>query len=775
MPLARDLNELILKYGFAIAAGAESVLVPRHKPGAPLPDLTPIEACRTTATGRPFTFYPSQREKIAGALAGLKAKGRAWMVCDCGTGKTPMSLATAWALLHHRAFRLLVMAPGHIVRKWRREVEWAIPGVICRIIRNFTDLMKFEEAARSTTAPMVAVIGKDTAKLGFDVDRPCAANRKMKLHVRLNSKDEILPGDKPAICHSFTDGAAEIEVTRVVDVACCPRCGQVMKVSEDNPEPVAYADYVARNEPASCSGCGEKLSTNARGFRKNPHIDRYIQRRMKGVFDLFIADEVHELAGAETEQGNTFGTLAAACRYTLALTGTLIGGKASDLHAPLWRMSAELLNQRGYDLHGFKGSRISPIARNERGFITRYGVMEHQVVRSCRGEADDFSGRVQRGACGRRKSYKTNERPRPGISPDLFNHFLLDRAVFMSLDELGPALPTLERVLIPCSMSRELSDAYKKLDDELRNAIKSRVNGKGPPGLAATRVQALDAYLDKSWGWPPITAPAYDENGKRCGTETVAWPADLGEDHTDNKDTKLLEVVRAELADGRRCAIYPQFTGVHDVRPKLLKILTDAGIRALVMPDTVKPEAREDWIEKHMAKMDVLIVHPKRVMTGLDLVQFPSLIWYQTGYSTHVLRQASARARRPIQTLPCKVFFLYYAGTIQETALALMGEKEAASQALEGTFDTNALRAMMNGGANDDIIAALANRLETGQKIDAKAAWKAPAEKSPETLPRPKSIKRKPIERPSFEQAWAQGFLFDMHPDAATACAAAGE
>lgn len=142
------------------------------------------------------------------------------------------------------------------------------------------------------------------------------------------------------------------------------------------------------------------------------------------------------------------------------------------------------------------------------------------------------------------------------------------------------------------------------------------------------------------------------------------------------------------------------------------------------MPDTVKPEAREDWIEKHMNEMDVLIVQPKRVMTGLDLVGFPSLIWFQVGYSTHVLRQASARARRPTQTKPCKVIFLYYQGTIQEPALALMGEKEAVSQALEGVFDTNAQRAMMNGGQKDDIISALANRLESGQKMDARAAWK---------------------------------------------------
>jgi hypothetical protein len=517
--------------------------------------------------GKPFMFYPSQQQKIAGALAGLKAKSRVWMICEMGCGKSPMSLAAAWVLLHRRPFRLLVMCPGHIVRKWRREIEWMIPGVICKIIRNFTDLQRFEESARSVKSPMVAVTGKDTAKLGFDVDRPCAARRKMKLRVRLECQSEMQNGDTD-IREVPSENGVVYEVSRVLDVACCPCCGTVVQESEDSPEPVIYAEYIARNEPVACKSCGDKLQTNARGFRKNPHIDRYIQRKMKGVFDLLIADEVHELAGAETIQGNCFGTLAAACKFTLALTGTLIGGKASDLHAPLWRMSAELLNLRGFNIQNLKGSRISPIARNERGFVTRYGVMEHQIVRNV---ADDFTGSIHRGACGRRKSYKTNERPRPGISPDLFNHFLLDRAVFMGLDELGPALPSLERVLIPCIMGRELKDAYERLDDELKDAVKRRVNGKGPPGLAAQRVQVLDAFLDKPWGWSPIPAPIYNECGKRCGTEPVAWPSDLGEDHADDKDRKLVDIVRDELCQSRKCAIYPQFTGVHDVRPKLLK------------------------------------------------------------------------------------------------------------------------------------------------------------------------------------------------------------
>jgi hypothetical protein len=47
---------------------------------------------------------------------------------------------------------------------------------------------------------------------------------------------------------------------------------------------------------------------------------------MDGFFDYAIADEVHELKGGDTAQGNALGTLAAAARHIAVLTGTLLGG-----------------------------------------------------------------------------------------------------------------------------------------------------------------------------------------------------------------------------------------------------------------------------------------------------------------------------------------------------------------------------------------------------------------------------------------------------------------
>lgn len=163
MTLARDLNELISPLRRRDCSGRGIGTDSAPCPGNPLPDLSTIEACRSQATGAAFKFYPRQLEKIAGTLAGLKAKSRVWMACEMGCGKSPMSLAAAWTLLKHRSFRLLVMCPGPIVRKWRREVEWAIPGVVYKIIPNFTDLLKFEEMSKRSKAPMVAVIGKTPA------------------------------------------------------------------------------------------------------------------------------------------------------------------------------------------------------------------------------------------------------------------------------------------------------------------------------------------------------------------------------------------------------------------------------------------------------------------------------------------------------------------------------------------------------------------------------------------------------------------------------------
>jgi hypothetical protein len=51
------------------------------------------------------------------------------------------------------------------------------------------------------------------------------------------------------------------------------------------------------------------------------------------------------------------------------------------------------------------------------------------------------------------------------------------------------------------------------------------------------------------------------------------------------------------------------------------------------------------WYEKRLREgVQVFIAHPRLVETGLDLLLAPTIIFYESGYSLHTLRQASRRS-----------------------------------------------------------------------------------------------------------------------------------
>ena len=55
----------------------------------------------------------------------------------------------------------------------------------------------------------------------------------------------------------------------------------------------------------------------------------FIKNKLKSFFDVLIADEIHQYKNL-SGQGYAFAILSGVCKYTLGLTGTLMGGYASD-------------------------------------------------------------------------------------------------------------------------------------------------------------------------------------------------------------------------------------------------------------------------------------------------------------------------------------------------------------------------------------------------------------------------------------------------------------
>ena len=100
----------------------------------------------------------------------------------------------------------------------------------------------------------------------------------------------------------------------------------------------------------------------------------------------------------------------------------------------------------------------------------------------------------------------------------------------------------------------------------------------------------------------------------------------------------------------------------------------------------------------------------------MDLIDFPTLIWYETDYSVYVMRQASRRSWRIGQTRPVKVVFMSYKNTLQADALKLVARKLQSSLAVEGELPEDGLAAYGDDG--DDIMMALARKIVNGEEQD---------------------------------------------------------
>ena len=121
--------------------------------------------------------------------------------------------------------------------------------------------------------------------------------------------------------------------------------------------------------------------------------------------------------------------------------------------------------------------------------------------------------------------------------------------------------------------------------------------------------------------------------------------------------------------------------------------------------------------------MQVVISHPKLVETGLDLLDFPTIIFYESGYSLHTLRQASRRSWRIGRRRQVRVKFLCYEGTMQTACLRLMGKKLLVALTMEGKFAGEGLQ---NIDEDDDMLSAMARELveRNGIGESADAVWK---------------------------------------------------
>jgi SNF2 family DNA or RNA helicase len=197
------------------------------------------------------------------------------------------------------------------------------------------------------------------------------------------------------------------------------------------------------------------------------------------------------------------------------------------------------------------------------------------------------------------------------------------------------------------------------------------------------------------------------------------------------KENWLAEFCRAEKARHRRTLVYVRQTGTRDIQDRVENVLRQAGLRAITLYSSVSPRRREAWIEKN-SDTDVLITNPRLVQTGLDLVSFSSVVFFEIEYSLYTLWQSLRRVWRLGQTQPVKAVFAVYKDAMEAQALSLMGRKMRAAQMLygdevggaivpaeEGDFLTELAREVLGGAELEDLQSLFASEMQvSGSMLD---------------------------------------------------------
>ncbi|MCA9994330.1 MAG: hypothetical protein KDE56_01205, partial [Anaerolineales bacterium] len=434
------------------------------------------------------------------------------------------------------------------------------------------------------------------------------------------------------------------------------------------------------------------------GYAKMP-LATYINRRYKRRLDLLLADECHMFKAGDSDRGYAFHRLVVAAKKTVGLTGTVYGGKASSLFHLLYRLVPEMKADWKHN----------DVAK----WVRRYGILQEETTVTI-----DQDGKLT----GNKRN-KTTVKEMPGGTPDMLP-WLLNRSVFMSLSDMGFALPDYQEIPITVPMAPPQAAMYANLQDQLMTELSERLV-KNDRSLLAAYLQSLLSWPDSSWRPKVVRDPKKREERERLEKAGIKVPDNFDliarvsglPDYPYGfpKEQAIIELIQDELKNGRKCLLLCQQTGTLDITPHWLNLLGKIkGIRAAVLD--VEPKRREAWVAKQVQQgINVIISHPKRVETGMDLLEFPTIIWMGTEYSAYTVLQASRRSWRIGQTKPAKVYFFCYEGTLQEDALHLIAAKVGAVQRINGDTVSDDTLADLDDLASTDILTTLA-KIATGQQ-----------------------------------------------------------
>lgn len=699
-----------------------------------------------------LNLYSAQKDAIQAISNNINVSGSktTLVVSEMGTGKTLLGSSAVFINSKNNVFSL-VMCPPHLVEKWKREIENYIPDSKCFIIKNITDVDEFFKLKKNNVLNknIYGIISSGVAK--FEASKvPCVVYSRANQSYRCVECGEILTNTKVVnnrprrviqVPKTYKDFISQVEAnakcnhcraslwtTKTADTQWVDITGGFVnkkelflekdeallsKLEEEENENLSNKqklqlsilrkfknnDLYNRLSKTMENSSAEKLDLKVINFysalsdyvvedKHNKNLSRkysiakYINSRYKNQLDYLIIDELHEFSSA-AQQGQAMASLAAASKKIIGLTGTLLNGYADGLFYILYRTMPSLIINDGF--------RYGDVLN----FTKEYGIIKKSVSN---------------------RTLKNTNKKIPGISPLLFTKYMIDNTLFLSLSDMREGLPSYNEIPIGVNLEPEVVDNYMDILDQY-NSISSYSNGD-TTGLVGNVLHLLATYPDK----PRDNLSIYSSKTKEIlinvpDTEDLYTSA---QERT--KEAELLKIIEAKIKDGEKVLVYYNYSN-NGVQERLKNLITHEGYKVNILK-TGNAAKREEWINKELSKgLQVLICNPKLVETGLDLLDFTTIVFFDIGYNIFTVRQASRRSWRLSQDKPVDVYFLYYKNTVQETTLSVIAQKMTAAMTLEGKFSEEGLRSMSN--AEEDIMGQVAKSLKENIDHTVKATFES--------------------------------------------------
>ncbi|ABM31145.1 helicase-related protein [Paracidovorax citrulli] len=731
-PLSLSLTEFVAEFG-------DELLESLNRANPPVYAGQPRAHRERVIAGLKRRLFPAQAEVVHAAAELLIDRGEraAFVNGEMGCGKTTVGIATA-AVLHAEGYRrTLVLSPPHLVYKWRREILETVAGAKVWVLNGPDTLVKLiklrEQLGVQPGGQEFFVLGRVRMRMGFHWKPTFVARRTRHGHVAAcpdcGTVVTDLDGEpvspvaldaeeyrrkcghcatplwtlmRPRTLSGSDQSSAVLKALKRI-----PTIGEVtaqklmrkfgdgflasmlgdnihefINLMDGDGELVFSDRQAARMERAMANmefGFGEG------GYQPSEFVKRYLPN---GTFDLLIADEAHEYKNGGSAQGQAMGVLASKCRKSLALTGTLMGGYGDDLFYLLFRALPGRMIEDGY-----RPSKSGSMTSAAMAFMRDHGVLRDIYSES--------AGTAHKTAKGNKVSVRTVKAP--GFGPKGVLRCVVPFTIFLKLRDIGSdALPPYDEELREVPMAPAQAAAYAALSVRLTTELRQ--------ALARRDTTLLGVVLNALLAWPDTCFRAENVVHPRTRATLAFVPSQFHDMEVMPKERELIEICRQEKALGRKTLVYTTYTGKRDTTSRLKRILELEGFKVAVLRATVDASRREDWIAEQVDRgIDVLITNPELVKTGLDLLDFPTIVFMQSGYNVYSLQQAARRSWRIGQKQDIRVIFLGYAASSQMACLKLMAQKIMVAQSTSGDIPESGLDVLNQDG--DSVEVALARQL----------------------------------------------------------------